>query len=167
MVAAAAVPDTPCVPSLLAKFLATVAFKPLPMPEHKIEMPDTNNAVELGRYLVYNLECFSCHSADFKTNDYLVPEKSVGYLGGGNKPLNMQGKEMVTLNITPDEETGIGSWSEGKFVTAIKSGIVEGQPALRYPMKPFVDLTDNEAKAIYAYLRTVPPLKNKITRAVD
>jgi hypothetical protein len=165
MVAPSPTPDTPCVPSFLAKFLATVAFKPLPMPEHTIEMPDTSNAVELGKYLVYNLECYSCHSADFKTNDYLNPEKSVGFMGGGNKPLNMDGKSMVTQNLTPDEESGIGKWTEERFVNAVKNGIMENQPVLRYPMVPYIYLTDQEARAIYAYLRTVPPIKNNVPRS--
>lgn len=165
LVAASATPDRPCEPSLLTKFLCTVAFKPLKMPDHKIEMPDTSNSVELGKYLVYNLECYSCHSADFKTNDFEHPEKSKGFLGGGNKPLNLEGKEIVTQNLTPDEETGIGSWPEERFVNAVKNGVMENQPALRYPMVPFVYLTDNEAKAIYAYLRTVPPIKNKVPRS--
>jgi mono/diheme cytochrome c family protein len=165
MVAATPVPDSACVPSFLAKFLANVAFKPLPFPDHKIEMPDTNNTIAFGKYLAFNLECYSCHSADFKTNNYLEPEKSVGFFGGGNKPLNKEGKQMPTPNLSPDQETGIGSWSEDKFVNAVKNGVVEGQPALRYPMVPFVYLTDQEAKAIYAYLKTVPPGKNKVERA--
>ena len=165
MVAAAPVPDQPCEPSFLAKFLSHVAFKPFAMPDHKIELPDTNNAVEFGKYLANNLDCFSCHSADFKTNDYLHPEKSVGYFGGGNQPLGVDGKPMVTPNITPDLETGIGHWTEEQFVKAVKFGLVDGRPALRSPMMPFVLLTDQEAKAIYAFMRTVPPLKNKIVRS--
>lgn len=165
LVAASATPDQPCEPSFLSKFLCVVAFKPLPMPEHKISLPDTNNKVELGRYLVYNLDCYSCHSADFKTNNELEPEKSVGFLGGGNKTLNKEGNEIITQNITPDNETGIGKWSEEKFVNALKNGIVEGQPALRYPMEPYIYLTDDEAKAIYAYLQTVPPLNHKVPRS--
>jgi mono/diheme cytochrome c family protein len=165
MVAASAIPDKPCEPSFLAKFLSYVAFKPLPMPDHKIELPDTGNAVEFGKYLVYNLECFSCHSANFKTNDELNPEKSVGFLGGGNKPLDMQGKQMVTQNLTPDEETGIGGWTEERFINALKNGVMQNQPSLRYPMVPYIYLTDPEAKAIYAYLRTVPPLKNNVPRS--
>lgn len=165
MVAASPVEDKPCVPSFLAKVLANVAFKPLPMPDHKIEMPDTNNPIAIGKYLIYNLDCFSCHSADFKSNDYLNPEKSVGYLGGGNKPLNMQGNPMITQNLTPDDETGTGKWSEERFVNALKYGIMENQPSLRFPMVPYVSLTDQEAKAIYAYLRTVPPMKNNVPRS--
>ena len=62
---------------------------------------------------------------------------------------------MVTQNLTPDKETGIGKWTEERFVNAVKNGMMENQPALRYPMVPFIYLTDREAKAIYAYLQTV------------
>ncbi len=164
LVAADPTPDKPCEPSFLSKFLTHVAFKPLPMPEKRIEMPDTNNKVALGKYLAHNLECFSCHSADYKTNNYLQPEKSEGYFGGGNKPLNTEGKVMITPNLTPDDETGLGKWTQDKFVKAVKSGLVEGQESLRYPMVPFAYLSDDEAAAIYLYLRTIPPIKNKIVK---
>lgn len=165
MVAAAAVPDTPCEPSLLVKFLSRVAFKPLPMPTGKISLPDTTNQVEFGKYLVLNLECWTCHSADFKTINVMEPEKTPGYLGGGNKTLDEEGVNVVaTANITPDKETGIGNWSEEQFIRALRFGLVDGAPALRYPMVPYNQLTDNEAKAIFAYLKTVPPIKNKIER---
>lgn len=165
MVKASATKDQPCEPTFLTKFLCTVAFKPLPMPDHKIALPDTNNKVALGKYLVFNLGCFSCHSADFKTNNELEPEKSAGYMGGGNKPLSMDGTPVPTLNISPDKETGIGIWSEDKFVKAVKTGLLDDQPALRYPMVPYVHLSDLEAKAIYAYIQTIPPIKNKVQRA--
>ncbi|MES2592213.1 MAG: c-type cytochrome [Bacteroidota bacterium] len=164
LVAADATPDLPCKPSFLTKFLTHVAFKPLPMPEKRIEMPDTNNKVELGKYLAYNLECFSCHSADYKTNDYLHPELSVGFFGGGNKPLNKEGQVMQTPNLTPDAETGIGSWTPEKFLKAVKYGLKEGEAGLRFPMTPYAYLTDDEVNSIYLYLRTIPAIKNKIKR---
>ncbi len=165
LVTASATPDQPCEPAFLTKFLCLVAWKPLPMPEHKIELPDTAKPIELGKYLVHNLECFNCHSASFKTNNLLEPEKSDGYLGGGNETLNKEGKVIVTQNLTPDKATGIGEWSEEKFVNAVKSGIVINQPALRYPMVPYVYLRDDEAKTIYAYLRTVPPIVKNVPRS--
>lgn len=165
LVTASATPDQPCDPSFLTKFLCMVAFKPFKMPAQKIDMPDTNNAVQLGQYLVYNLECFTCHSADYKTDNWEEPEKSVGFLGGGNKPLDREGKKFIlTPNLTPDKETGIGDWSEQRFVNALKYGTMENQRSLRFPMTPFIYLTDTEAKAIYAYLKTVPPLKNNVPR---
>jgi mono/diheme cytochrome c family protein len=165
LVTASATPDYPCEPSILTKFLCNVAFKPFKMPEQKIETPDTNNPVILGKYLAVNLECYSCHSADYKTNDYENPEKSKGYFGGGNKPLDLEGKVIVSQNLTPDAETGIGKWTEERFVNAVKSGVMENQPALRNPMMPYAYLTDKEAKAIYAYLQTIPPVKNKVPRS--
>ncbi len=164
MVAADPKPDQPCEPSFLAKMLCYVAFKPLPYPTGIIEMPDTNNVVELGRYLAHNLDCASCHSADFKTVNLMEPEKSEGYFGGGNLLLTMEGNPIHTQNLTPDEETGIGSWSEEKFVKVLKNGVKEGEPALRYPMLPYANLTDAEAKAIYAYLQTIPAIKNEVPR---
>ena len=165
LVTASATPDQPCEPSFLSKFLCVVAFKPLPMPETKIEMPDTNNAIAFGKYLVYNLECWTCHSADFKTMNSLEPDKTPGFMGGGNQPLNREGKVILTQNITADKATGIGEWSLERFTNAVKYGIMVDQPALRYPMMPYAQLTDAETKAIYEYLRSVPPIVNKVPRS--
>jgi mono/diheme cytochrome c family protein len=157
-------PAKPCEPSFLTKFLCNTAFKPLPMPEQAIRMPDSSNKVDFGRYMALNLDCYTCHSGDFTKMDILNPEKSYLYFGGGNKPLNLEGQPVLTSNLTPDKETGIGSWSEEKFVKALKYGIVEGEQTLRYPMVPYHQLTDYEAGAIYAYLMTIPPINNKIVR---
>jgi mono/diheme cytochrome c family protein len=157
-------PAPPCEPSLLTKFLCNTAFKPLPMPKQSIASPDTSNRVELGRYLAHNLDCYACHSGDFTKMDILRPENSFRYFGGGNLPLNFEGKPVMTSNITPDKETGIGLWSEDTFVRALKYGILDGQDALRYPMVPYVQLSDYEAGAIYAYLMTIPPIHNSIPR---
>ena len=73
---------------------------------------------------------------------------------------------ITTLNITPDEETGIGKWTEDDFVKAVRTGVVPNGPGLRDPMNPYIQLTDEEAKAIYAYLKTVPKLNHKVERGV-
>ena len=166
MVTPAAVPDTPCQPSFLTKILSKTVFKPFSMPKNEIPMPDTSNSLELGEYLAYNLECFSCHSADFKSNDFLNPEKSVGYFGGGNKPLDGEGRVKPTPNLTPDKETGIGNWPKEKFIRAVKFGLKDNEPALVFPMIPYTQLTDREAGAIYDYLQTIPAISNKVDRIV-
>jgi len=166
MVAADPTPDTPTEPSLLTKILCRVAFKPLPMPTAAIPLPNENQTLELGKYLAHNLDCFSCHSADFKTNDFLNPELSVGYFAGGNKPLDMQGRVMLTSNLTPDKETGIGNWTKEDFIRAVKYGQKKGEKALTYPMLPYPQLTDAEAGAIYEYLQSIPPIKNKVERSI-
>lgn len=127
-------------------------------------MPDTTDRVALGKYYIQTLDCFSCHSADFKTNDYLVPENSKGYMAGGNKPLNMEGQIIATSNLTPHKTSGIGNWTEEQFIKAVKFGLVENDRALRFPMLPFVYLTDYEIASMYAYLKTLPPVDNKVPR---
>jgi mono/diheme cytochrome c family protein len=164
MVLADPTPDRPSEPSFLTKFLSRVAWKPLPLPTARIPLPDTTDRVALGKYYALNLDCFSCHSADFKTNDFANPEKSAGFFGGGNKPLDLDGNIVLTSNLTPHKETGIGTWTEEQFVRALKYGLKDGEPALRYPMLPHHQLTDYEAGAIFEYLMTVPPIENKIER---
>ncbi|WP_420577829.1 c-type cytochrome [Ekhidna sp.] len=166
MVAAESKPDIPTKPSLLTKLLCKIAFKPFPMPEETIPMPDTTNSLELGKYLAHNLECFSCHSADFKSNNYLDPTQSAGYFGGGNEPLDMKGRVRPTANLTPDNETGIGNWTKGQFIKAVKFGLKEDEPALSYPMLPYTQLIDYEVGAIYDYLMTIPAIPNEVQRAI-
>ncbi|MEP6951897.1 MAG: hypothetical protein ABI863_21590 [Ginsengibacter sp.] len=155
------------IPSFFTKFLLTIkAFKPFDYPKEPIPLPDTTNQVTWGRYItLYQYECYTCHSKDFATNNYGVPGKSPGFFGGGNKMYQLNGSSISTLNITPDKETGIGDWTADDFVKAVKTGVVpSGQPSLRYPMIPYINLTDVELKAIYAYLSTVPSIKNKVER---
>jgi mono/diheme cytochrome c family protein len=166
MVVADPTPDQLCEPSILTKILCRVAFKPFPLPSEKIPMPDTTNTLQLGEYLAVNLECFSCHSSDFKTNNYLNPQLSEGYFGGGNQPLDEKGRVMYTPNLTPDDETGIGNWTKEEFVNAVKFGVKKDENALVYPMMPYTLLSDKEAGAIFEYLQTIPPIKNKVERSV-
>jgi mono/diheme cytochrome c family protein len=154
-------------PSFLSKFLSLVAFHPYEYPQHEILGPDTSNKLELGKYLVLaQIECFTCHSKDFKTMNIEFPEKSEGFFGGGNEMVSADGQHVTTLNITSDEETGIGKWTEEEFIKAVKSGIVPNGPSLRNPMIPYLMLTDEEASAIYMYLRTVPKLNHKVDRGI-
>ena len=155
--------------SFLSKFLTNIkVLSPMSYPDGPVPEPDTTNIVKWGEYIaLYKLECYACHSRDFAKNDYSFPEKSDGFFGGGNKFEMPDGSTVYSLNITPDEETGIGKWTEEEFVRALKYGQKPGgHPALRPPMKPYTGLTDGEAKAIYAYLKTIPKIKNKVERSL-
>jgi mono/diheme cytochrome c family protein len=159
MVQPAAVPSRDSEVTFLTKFLCYVAFKPFPYPKAPISPPDPSDRVAYGRYLADGLlDCYSCHSADFKTNDYFNPEKSAGFYGGGNLMLDANGLKISTANITPDPATGIGSWTEEQFLRALKAGFRPDNTPIVYPMQAYVELTDAEARAIHAYLRTVAPL---------
>lgn len=152
------------IPNFLVKLLCKVAFKPHPLPSGPIVKPDTTDQVALGKYYALGmLGCYQCHSADFKTNNDLEPEKSVGFFGGGNPLLNLEGEIIPSRNITFDEETGIGKkYTKEQFIEAVKYGRTPDGTTLRYPMEPHTALTDAEAGAIYEYLKTVPKIKNKV-----
>jgi cytochrome c1 len=148
--------------SFVAKLLCRTVMKPKPYPTQAIPDPPTDNAVALGKYLVTaKLDCYGCHSPSFMNINSEFPEKTPGYLSGGNELLDEESKPILSLNITPDKETGIGNWTEEQFVKAIKTGIRPQGPAMRFPMTPFTALTDEEAKAIWAYLQTVPAIKHE------
>jgi mono/diheme cytochrome c family protein len=163
---AAADADPPGVtqPSFLAKTLSHGPFKPLPYPTKPIVTPSKTDAVAYGRYLTHNLDCYTCHSASFTSMNVLEPEKSAGYLGGGNKLKDASGKDIYSANLTSDPETGIGNWTEADFVRAMKKGFRPDGRVLHYPMEAKPALDDEEAAAIYAYLLTVPKIKNAFPR---
>ena len=157
-----AVPNQESTPGFLTKFLCKIAWKPFEMPTQAIPMPDTQNTLEYGKYLAHNLDCFSCHSADFKSNDFLNPEKSKGYFGGGNKTLNKNGEVILTTNLTPDHTHGIGKWTQDEFINSLKYGQKKEGGTVKYPMQPYPYLSDHEAASIYQYLKTIPALETKI-----
>jgi cytochrome c2 len=160
-------PSVPCEPNLLAKILSNLAFPAtmFPYPDHIISEPDTNNKIAWGKYLLTSeADCYQCHSASFKSNDYFNPEKSVGYLGGGNALKSDNGDLIYSANITMDKETGIGNWSRSQFIKAVRFGQLAGGKTYRYPMVPRPILDSNEVSAIWDYLQTVTPLKHAVKK---
>ncbi len=70
-------------------------------------------------------------------------------------------------NLTPDKETGIAEWSEASFIQALRTGKHQGQPNGRnilppMPWEVFKAMTDDDVKAIFAYLRSLPAVKNQV-----
>lgn len=150
-------------PSFLTKVLCKVAFGPLPYPEKPIPNPNPNDKVAFGKYIATaKFECYSCHSADFKTVDIMNPENSGGYFGGGNPLLREDESIILSPNLTMDKETGLGNWTEEEFIRTVKTGIrPDGRPATAYPMIPFTEMTEEEASAVWAYLQTLPVIRNE------
>jgi hypothetical protein len=95
------------------------------------------------------------------------PEKTPGFLGGGNKMITLDGKERFTANITMDEETGLGRWTVEDFTSAMLHSKNKEGKTLREPMLPYNGMTDAEIKGIWAYLHTVPKIKNVVDRKWD
>ena len=68
-------------------------------------------------------------------------------------------------NLTPDENTGLGIWTEEMCVRALRMGRHMGTPRTIQPPMPwpwYSKMTDEDLKAVYAYLRTIPPITNHV-----
>jgi mono/diheme cytochrome c family protein len=119
------------------------------------------NPIRRGKYLVGMLGCASCHSM-YREDGSMV---SGGVLAGGlTFELYPYGK-YVTTNLTSDKETGLGAWTDDEIKNVLTRGIRrDGSKMLPFPMPwtTYAHLTDDDLNAVVAYLRTVPPVKNKI-----
>jgi hypothetical protein len=167
-VQASEIAKVPSKPSLLVKFLSHVAFKKIPYPTGPINEPDSNNVVDYGRYLVNGrYDCYTCHSADFTKLDMALPEKSLGYMGGGNTLITLEGKIRYSANITMCPKTGIGNWTEEDMGRALRDHKNKDGKTIREPMLPYNGLTDLEVKAIWEYIQTVRVIENKVDRKWD
>ncbi|MHA4741237.1 c-type cytochrome [Dyadobacter sp. MSC1_007] len=122
-----------------------------------------NDPVLLGKYLVDNLACFHCHSKSFTSLDVQQPERSKGFMGGGNKLRDAAGKKIKTPNLTP-HATGIASWTQAELRRAVTEGVSKDNSVISYPMPLYPELTEAETSAIYAYLNTIPPIEHEIKR---
>ncbi|MGD9881161.1 MAG: cytochrome c [Reyranella sp.] len=117
--------------------------------------------VERGKYLVTISGCNDCHTPGY----FLGKPDKTRFLGGSEVGFEMPGLgTFYGPNITPDKETGIGSWTNAQVLAALQTGI-RPDGRLLAPIMPwhaFASLTQSDASAIVAYLRSLPPVKNKV-----
>ncbi|MGH6683392.1 MAG: c-type cytochrome [Pseudolabrys sp.] len=110
--------------------------------------------VECGRYLATASDCVACHT---------VPGSGKPFAGG--RPIETPFGKIVSANITPDNDTGIGSWTDEQFDRAVRLGIRPDGKRL-YPAMPFnayTKMSRKDVSAIRAYLMTVDAVHNQVT----
>jgi hypothetical protein len=152
---------------LLATFLYLLLRRPSSAPPSKITVAMTPNHIERGEYLFKTLlDCDGCHSQrDFSRLG--GPVMAVGRGKGGPLPLEGLPGEVNAPNITPDKETGIGSWTDGEKIRAIREGISRDGHTL-FPLMPYTGyryMSDEDSQALVAYLNTLPPVRNYVPRS--
>jgi mono/diheme cytochrome c family protein len=128
-----------------------------PKPAMSVTAPPRRASVEYGAYLSQHVGlCADCHTQ--RGGLMQKADKSRLFAGMSKPP---KGFPSPTPNITPHPETGIGKWSEADFVKAMRTGVTPSGEKLK-PFMPWPKLqrmTDDDLHAIYAYLRTVPPIR--------
>ncbi|HJT64826.1 MAG TPA: cytochrome c [Pyrinomonadaceae bacterium] len=119
--------------------------------------PDMSNPVARGQYLVTLGNCLSCHTPMNKQGQ---PMMQLAF-GGGMKFKGPWG-EVTSANITPDP-SGISYYDEALFVKTLRTGQVGARKLNSVmPWGYFRNLTDEDLKAIFAYLRTLKPVQHRI-----
>jgi cbb3-type cytochrome c oxidase subunit III len=121
------------------------------------------NPVKRGAYLVETLGCVVCHSPVDNQKRMLPGMK----LAGGMLLRIVPFGDYPTGNLTSDKATGLGNWSDEEIKRAITKGILrDGTRLLPYPMDypSYSTMTSDDLSAIVSYLRTVPPIPNKVPR---
>ena len=147
--------------------------------------------VSRGRYLVRLGGCTDCHSPKRMTPTGPVDDEML-FLSGHPETVNLPTPELkpgpwlaatagmtawtgpwgisYAANITPDVNTGIGIWTEEMFFKAMRTGkhMGEGRPILPpMPWQALEHLTDSDLRAVFAYLKSVPAVRNRVPAPVS
>jgi hypothetical protein len=149
---------------------------------------DTASKVARGQYLVQTSGCHDCHTP-FKMGPH-GPEPDMSRMLSGHPeslmmppaPALPPGPWVVTssgtntahagpwgvsftANLTPDAETGLGQWTLKNFMDTIRTGrhMGRGRPVLPpMPIPVYNHFTDDDLEAVFAYLRSIPPIRNRV-----
>lgn len=150
--------------------------------------PKQEKLIKRGEYLVLGGGCGDCHAPKNMTPQGPVEDHARGLSGHPAEPKLPPAPKLppgpwavvasgdltawsgpwgvsYARNLTPDKETGIGDWSEQNFLDTIKTGkrMGKGRPLLPpMPWQVLQKLTDDDLKAIFAYLMAQPPMKNAV-----
>ena len=166
--------------ALLAASAPTAASSP--------SSPAAQSQVERGRYLVTIMGCNDCHTP-LKMGPK-GPEPDMTRMLSGHPeqfvitaPARLTGAEWMvasaptntahsgpwgvsfTANLTPDENTGLGIWTKEMFIKALRTGRHMGASREILPPMPWFNygkMTDADLEAVYAYLRSIPAIHNRV-----
>ena len=149
--------------------------------------------VERGAYLVTIMGCNDCHTplkmgANGPEPDMSrmltghpetvqlppapkLPEGPWVWVGAGtNTAFSGPWGVSFTANLSPDPETGLGKWTEKMFLDTLRTGRHQGvgRPVLPpMPWPVYGKATDEDLKSIFAYLQSLPPVKNRVPQPID
>jgi len=152
--------------ALIAGCISWLALrKPASRPASAEKIEATPERLARGEYVVEHVsDCMGCHSDHLMT--YGIPVKPGTEGQGGyvfDKNLGFPGV-VAAQNITNDPTTGLGAWTDGEIIRAIREGIDRKGDAL-FPMMPyqhFRNMSDEDVKSVVVYLRTVKPVNHAV-----
>lgn len=122
---------------------------------------EADERVKRGDYLATIMDCGGCH-----TPGHLLGKPDLGrYLAGSDVGFEIPGLGIFyPPNLTPDRETGLGAWNDAEIIAAIRTGARPDGRVL-VPVMPYhsyAKLTDADARALVAYLKSLKPIRNQV-----
>lgn len=122
-----------------------------------VSAPDPADRLQWGAYLVRLANCDFCHTPRRRGQPTVA-----GMEFSGGWPMEIWGLKAATANITPDA-SGIGYYDEALFVQVLRTGHVGARHLSSImPYSEFKNVTDDDLRAMFAYLRTVKPVKHRV-----
>ena len=133
--------------------------------------PSPQDKIAYGRYMTRSALCADCHTP---IDDRGTPLPGMEFAGG--MEFYETGYRVRSANITPDADTGIGTWTEQQFIDKFKGfenklpaslSDIERRQNTVMPMMAYAGMTREDLAAIYAFLRTQKPIVNRVNRFPD
>src|SRR5215472_6686641 len=142
--------------------------KPAQAPALSIKVPMTPERIARGKFLFTTIaDCDGCHSQrDFSRVGGPVVVSGRGQGNVLSSFIFELPGTVVAPNLTPDPETGLGNWTDGEKIRAIREGVDRDGRAL-FPMMPYQgyrNMSDEDVQAVVAYLDSLPPIKNPLPK---
>jgi mono/diheme cytochrome c family protein len=131
-------------------------------------IPPKTDVLAYGKYMFHAALCEKCHTP----TDQGAPIEGKFMAGGTEFPFP-DGSVVRSANITSDNETGIGTWTEEMFMAKIKmfadssytpAKVAAGEFKTVMPWAFYCHMKDEDLKAIFAYVKTIPPVSNKVVK---
>jgi mono/diheme cytochrome c family protein len=180
------------IPSLaITSLVIAGCTTPAPPPAEETAAPaaaPAQDAVERGRYLVTVMDCNGCHTPFTPQGEPDMSKMLSGHpeaikvtaarppqspwlasISETNTAWSGPWGVSFTSNLTPDRVSGIGSWNEQLFIDAIRQGKKSGVGRTLLPPMPwrmYANLTDDDLKAMFAYLQTIPAIANRVPEPI-
>jgi Cytochrome c len=155
------------VPEPESDFPMNIILNTIPVKADPQTKPSTEDSVANGKYLFNIAACHDCHTPYDKGK--FVESAAIG----GGRVFPVPGGMVTSANITPDKETGIGSWTRDIFIqhfamyrdsTNAHRVVKLGEMQTIMPWTMYSNMTDRDLANIYAYIQTIKPIKNNVVK---
>jgi mono/diheme cytochrome c family protein len=150
------------------EFPVTLLLNTMPKQASFTERPTQDELLKYGEYITNAALCMDCHTQQVK-GEYMMDK----YMAGGFEFQIPTGGVVRSANITPDRVTGIGAWTEEQFLarfkiyadsTYVPAEVGKGAFNTMMPWGYYSKMKDEDLKAIFTYLKSLPPIENEVTK---